>query len=135
MEVSMRLMSRLVIGPLAIVTALSAPAYAQEPHAVAPAALAAAVEQHVAGQEADRATIHDALNRPEVREIAAKAGVDLGRVSASVDTLTGGDLQRAAAAAQQVNHALIGGANTIVISTTTIIIALLILLLIIVAVD
>ena len=116
-----------------MVTAFSVPAYAQDQHAVAPAALAAAVDQHVANQEADRAAIHDALNRPAVRELAAKAGLDLERVSATVDTLGGADLQRAAVAAQQVNTALVGGSGNIVISTTTVIIALLVLLLIIVA--
>jgi hypothetical protein len=118
-----------------LVTALSSPAFAQERHAVSPVALAATVDQHVANQDADRAAIHAALNRPEVREMAAKAGLDLQRISASVDTLAGTDLQRVAGAAQQVNQALIGGASTIVISTTTVIIALLVLLLIDVALD
>ena len=130
----MRLFSRLLIGPLVLVTALSSPVFAQDRHAVSPAALAAAVDQHVASQMADRATIHDALNRLEVREMAAKAGLDLQRVSASVDTLTGTDLERAAATAQQVNEALVGGGN-VVISTTTIIILLLVLILIIVALN
>ena len=129
----MRLFSMLVVGPVVLVTALSYPAFAQDRHAVSPAALAAAVDQHVANQEADRTTIHEALDRPEVREIAAKAGLDLQRVSASVDALTGTDLQRAAVAAQQINSNLVGGDN-IVISSTTLIIVLLVLLLIVVAV-
>jgi hypothetical protein len=112
----------------------SSPAFAQEQHAVTPAMLAAAVNQHVADQEASRATVREALNRPEVRETAAKAGVDLERTSSVLENLTGEDLERAAAAAQQVNQALTGGA-TLTINTTTLIIILLLVILIIVAAD
>jgi hypothetical protein len=84
-------------------------------------------------QDADRAAIHEALARPEVREMAVKAGIDLDRVDASVNTLGGESLDRLASAAQQVNQSLVGGASTVVISTTTIIIALLIIILLVVA--
>jgi hypothetical protein len=60
--------------------------------------------------------------------------VDTERVSASVSTFSGADLERAATAARQVNQALAGGASTVVLSTTTIIIILLVVILIIVAV-
>jgi hypothetical protein len=97
--------------------------------------LSQTVTTQVAQQDADRAAIHEALNRPEVRDVAAKSGIDLDRVNASVDTLSGTALSQVAAAAQQVNHSLVGGASTVVISTTTIIIALLVVILIVVAVD
>jgi len=134
MEASMRLFSKLVIGPLVLIAALSSAAVAQDRHAVSPAALAAVVNQHVATQDAGRAAIHEALGRPEVRELAHRAGVDLQRIDAAVNTISGTDLDRTAAAAQQVNQALTGGSN-ITISTTTVIIALLVLILIIVAVN
>ena len=102
---------------------------------MAPDALAAAVTDHVAQQDVDRAAIHEALSRPEVRQMAETAGIDLDRLSKSVDTLTGSSLTRAASAARDANQALVGGASTVVISTTTIIIALLVILLIILAVD
>ena len=54
-------------------------------------------------------------------------------MNASVATLAGSDLERAATAARQVNERLAGGASTVVISTTTIIIALLVVILLIVA--
>ena len=66
--------------------------------------------------------------------MAASMGVDLGRASSAVDTLTGVDLEQAANAARQVNDQLTGGASTIVISTTTIIIILLLVIILIIAV-
>jgi predicted outer membrane protein len=131
----MRTLRPLFLAPLMFVLVLSGSAFAQERHAVDPAALANTVTQHVAQQDADRAAIHEALARPEVREMAQRAGIDLERVDKSVDTLGGSSLDRVASAARDVNQALVGGASTVVISTTTIIIALLVVILIIIAVD
>src|SRR5688572_33333470 len=97
----MRLLRTLIVAPLMFVLALSTSAFAQERHAVAPDALAAAVTEHVAQQDVDRAAIHEALARPEVRQIAETAGIDLERVNKSVDTLTGTSLTRAASAARR----------------------------------
>lgn len=77
--------------------------------------------------------MRDALSRPEVRAIADKAGVNLGHLAATVDTLDATALARTADTARDVNAALVGGASTITISTTTIIIGLLIIILILVA--
>jgi hypothetical protein len=119
---------------LVVLTGVPSLAAAGQQHAVPPDALAAVVVNHTAKQDADRASIRQALTRPEIREIAAKAGIDLTGVSAAAETLSGSDLERAAAAARQVDEALVGGDSSVVISTTTIIIALLVLILIIVAV-
>jgi hypothetical protein len=130
----MRPVRLLLVGLLVLLTALPAPVFAdQDRHAVAPAALAGAVADHVAQQDKDRATIRQALERPEVREVAARTGIDIDRIAASIDTLNGAGLSQAAAAAQQVNDTLVGGASNIVISTTTLIIILLIVILIVVA--
>lgn len=131
----MRILRMSIVPVLVVLTAFPSFAVAEQRHAVAPAALAAAVANHAAKQDADRESIRQALSRPEVIEIAAKAGVDLARLNAATGTLSGADLERAAAAARQVNESLVGGASSVVISTTTIIIALLIVILIIVAVD
>ena len=131
----MRTLRSLFVAPLVVMTALPSMASAQERHLVDPAAITAAVSDHVAKQDADRATVREALNRPEVRAVAEKTGVDLNRLATAVETLSGDDLSRAADAAQQVNETLVGGASTVVISTTTIIIALLIVILIVLAVD
>jgi hypothetical protein len=113
---------------------LSTSAFAGQQHVVSPSTLASTVTQHAAQRDADRAAVREALARPEVREVAGRLGVDLGRAVAAVNTMNDGDLTRAADAARQINQSMVGGASTVTISTTTIIIALLVLILIIIAV-
>jgi hypothetical protein len=129
----MRLLRACLVGLLVVLTALSSSAYAQTRHVVRLTAIAAAVDEHVAKQHDDRAAIHEALARPQVRDMATRIGIDLDRVAASIDTLSGPDLYGAASMARQVNETLVGG-NSVTLSTTTIIIILLALILIIVAV-
>jgi len=131
----MRTLRMSIVPVLVVLTVFPSLAAADQRHAVAPATLAAAVANHSAKQDADRESIRQALGRPEVRDIAARTGVDMARVAAAAETLSGADLERAAEAARQVNDSIVGGAGNVVISTTTIIIALLIVILIIVAVD
>jgi hypothetical protein len=129
----MRTFRTIVAIPFIFALALSTAAFAQERHAVSPAQLAQTTVRHVAQEDADRAAIHEALARPEVSSIAAKAGIDLARVSAAADSLNPDALARAAASARTVNDSLVGGASTITVSTTTIILVLLIVILILVA--
>jgi hypothetical protein len=131
----MRMFRQLLVAPLVLMLALSTSAYAQERHAVDPSLLSQTVAGHVSSEDASRQAIHDVLDRQEVRDVATRAGFDLERLNASVDTLGGAALDQIATAAQKVNQSLVGGASTVVISTTTIIIALLVVILIIVAVD
>jgi len=131
----MRTFRQLLVALLVISLGLSSNAFAQERHAVDPSALSQAVASHVSSEDARRAAIHDVLNRPEISGVATESGFDLGRLNASVDTLSGASLDQVAAATGQVQQSLVGGASTITISTTTIIIALLVLILIIVAVN
>lgn len=130
----MRTLRKLLVAPLVFATVMSSNAFAQQ-HVLDPAALADVVSQRVAEQEAHRSAVREALARPEVRDVASKAGVDLNRLTAAVSTLSGDDLERAADSARQVNDRLTGGASVIVISTTTIIIVLLLILLIVVVAD
>ena len=118
-----------VIGA-SLALALSTSAFAQERHVVTADELAQTVSQYVKKQDADRAIIRETLARPEVKNVAEGMGIDIGRVSASIDALPPESLERAAATARDVNQALVGGASTIVISTTTIIIILLIVILV-----
>ncbi len=129
----MHMLTRLFACTLVVLFACSS-ALAQDRHVVDPAVVAGAVSQRVADQDKDRTAIHEVLSRPEVRDVAAKAGIDLSRAEAAVDTLNGPDLQQAAAAARNVNQALIGGATSVTLSTTTIIIILLVVILLIVAI-
>jgi hypothetical protein len=105
-------------------------AYAQN-HVISPSALDRAVQQRVAQEQADRDAIMSVLQRPEVKSVAAKAGLSLEKAQAGVAALRGQDLRNAAAQARQVQNSLAGGASTVIISTTTIIIVLLLIILIV----
>ena len=131
----MRTFRTLSVVYLVIALTIPSGAAAQGRHVLDRSVLSDTVAAQVAQDDVDRATIHELLDRPDVREAAAGAGIDLDRVNASVDTLSGTALSDAATAAQHVGQQLVGGASTVTISTTTIIIGLLILLVILVAVD
>ena len=122
---------------LLLILAVMAPgrAFAGQQHIVEPGAIAAATEDQATAADADRATVRQALARPEVQSAAAKLGISMERLDSAVGTMTGADLQRAASTARQVNDQLVGGASTVTISTTTIIIVLLVIILIVVIAD
>ena len=130
----MRLLRKCLVGLLVLLTASSSSAYGQNRHVVRSASIAGAVDAHVASQNADRAAIRETLERPEIRDLATRVGIDLDHVTESIGTLSGADLENAASAARQVNEELVGGASSVTLSTTTIIIVLLAVILIIVAV-
>jgi hypothetical protein len=111
----------------------STSAFAGQQHLVSPEQLATTVADDAAKQNLNRATVREALERPEVQAVASKFGLDLTRATEAVNAMSGTDLEKAADAAQQVNEQLVGGASSVVISTTTIIIILLVLILLIVA--
>ena len=123
----------LLVYPLVALLMVSSSAFAGQQHVVSPGQLAATVADSAAKQDTDRATVREALERPEVQAVASKLGLDLSRATSAVDTLSGADLDKAANAAQQVNEQLVGGASSVVISTTTIIIILLLVIILIVA--
>jgi hypothetical protein len=108
-------------------------AEAQSAHAATPAALDAALQQHVTSTAADREDVLRVLDNAEVKSVAGRMGVDLRTAKTAITTLDGEQLATLATQARQVDQALAGGASTIVISTTTIIIALLLVILIVIA--
>jgi hypothetical protein len=134
MEVQMNSARKILVFPLMALMLASSSAFAGQQHVVTPSELATTVAGSVAKEDASRATVHEALGRPEVQAVASKLGLDLNRAEAVVDTMSGAELNKAANAAQQVNEQLVGGASTIVISTTTIIIILLLVIILIIAV-
>jgi hypothetical protein len=129
----MQTLRRLLVLPLGLLMMASTSAFADQQHLVAPSQLASTIADHVAAQDADRAAVHEALARPEVHDMASSMGVDVSRVAAVVDTMTGTELAQAGNAARQVNQQLVGGASTVVISTTTIILILLLVIILILA--
>ena len=128
----MKTVRKLLVLSLMFLLAASTSTFADQKHIVSPTDVAKAVTEHVASQDANRATIREALERPEVRDVVSSMGIDLDRITSVVDTLSGADLQQAANAAGQVNQQLVGGASNVVISTTTIIIVLLLVILIVI---
>ena len=127
---------RIVRRSLAVCLAVlfMAPAVNAQNHVIGKSALDKAVQERVSRDQADREAITSLLQRADVREVAARAGVSLDKAQAAVSTLEGSELQQIASQARAVQNDLAGGQSAIVISTTTIIIALLIVLLI-VAID
>jgi hypothetical protein len=105
-------------------------AWAQQMHVIDKSALDQAVQQRVNQDRADREAIRSFLQNPQVKSVAAKAGLSVEKAEAAVSTLQGDELRQAAGQARAVNQDLAGGA-TVVITTTTIIIILLIIILII----
>lgn len=128
---------RMFRGFLAVCLALliMAPAVHAQDHVIGRATLDKAVQQRVSQEQADREAILGLLQRQDVREIAAKAGLSIDKAQAGVTMLHGRDLHQAAEQARQAQDNLAGGASTVVISTTTIIIVLLIIILIVVIAD
>jgi hypothetical protein len=131
----MKTARQLLALALVVFTLVPGSALAGQQHIVSPEQLSATMAARTAAQDADRAAVREALDRAEVRQVAASMGVDLSRVTDVVGTMSGEDLSEAAAAARQVNQQLVGGASTVVISTTTIIIILLLVILLVVAVN
>ncbi len=126
----MQMCRRVLCITLAVM--LCAPAaWAQQTHVINKSALDQAVQQRVSQDQADREAIRSFLQNPQVRSVAAKAGLSVEKAEAAVSTLQGDELRQAAGQARAVNHDLAGGA-TVVITTTTIILILLVVILIVV---
>ena len=132
----MRAVRTLLLASLAIVLIGPTVATAQQaPPIASQATLDQLLTQRARVVESDRQVIREFLNRSEVQQVAARAGVDLDHAQRVVGTLSGDELRDIAARARDANEVLAGGASTIVISTTTVIIILLVIILIIVAVN
>ena len=125
----MQTFRRILCATLAVM--LCAPAaFAQQTHVVNQSALDQAVQQRVSQDQADRDAIRSFLQNPQVKSVAAKAGLSVAKAEAAVSTLQGDELRQAASQARAVNKDLAGGA-TVVITTTTIILILLVIIIII----
>ena len=125
----MQMFRRILCATLAVM--LCAPAaWAQQTHVVNQSALDQAIQQRVSQDQADRAALRSFLQNPQVKSVAAKAGLSVAKAEAAVSTLQGDELRRAAGQARAVNKDLAGGA-TVVITTTTIILILLVIIIII----
>ena len=112
------------------------PATAQTaPDGAVQSAIDRALADRAAQADVDRETIRRVLDRSEVRDVAARMGVEIARLQSSVSVLDPAELAEVAEQARAVDQNLAGGATTIVITTTTIIIVLLIVILIVLIAD
>ena len=128
-----------VLGALIICAAAAAASaagtsVAGEPrrHVVEDAEIQARIDSQASQEDADRQAIDHLLQRSQVREIAASAGLDIQRASAAVAVLSGEQLKDVAARARAAD-AQFGGAERITLTYTVIIIILLVVILLIVA--
>jgi len=137
MSLARRMWTFTCVAVLAGVVTVSAqqpgPSPTAAPTVASGATLDALVADQVRADQANRQIVDDVLSRSEVREVAAKAGLDLEHAKRAVSTLSGAELQEIAAHARHVDASLSGGASTVVISTTAIIIILLVVILLVVA--
>jgi hypothetical protein len=87
------------------------------------------IDRRIDTESGDRQAVQNLLRRPEVRQIAGAAGLDIERASAAAGLLSGQELKDLAVRAHEIN-AGVGGRETVTIAVTTlIIIALLIIIL------
>ena len=127
-------MFRRTLGITLAVLMMAPAAWAQQTHVINQSALDQAVQQRVSQDQADRDAIRTFLQNPQVKGVAAKAGLSVEKAEKAVSTLQGDELRQAAGQARAVNQDLAGGA-TVVITTTTIIIILLVVIIIIALAD
>jgi hypothetical protein len=132
-EVAMQLVRKVLVVFLSAWFVLPVGVRAQQSAVVDQATLDQAVAAHVQRSAADRAAIQHVLERQAVREVAARAGIDIKRAEAAIATLDDAELHEVAEQARAVDDSQAGGQSKITLSTTTIIIGLLVLLLLIVA--
>lgn len=113
--------------------ALPITGFAQEQaHVVSADGLDDIAVAHAGNQQAERAELLAFLDRPEVRQIADGAGIDIMTAETAVASLSADEIRLLSGELAQADAALAGG-DTLVISTTAIIIALLVVIIILAA--
>lgn len=121
---------RTCLAGAALVVLLGAnSAWAQQAHVVDPAAMRQAIAQQITTDDANRQVVKRALQRDDVREAAARLGLDLARADRALATLDSADLARLAAPAREITADRAGG-DTISITTTTLLLLLILIVLI-----
>jgi hypothetical protein len=129
---SMRLTSRLVAVLLIPMFLISSPALAQQPRVVDDAAMSQALAGKAAGEQEQRQQVLRVLERDDVREVAARLGLDVADARAAVATLGGAELGTLAQHAEMIEDPLAGGQRQtrVVISVTTLLLIIIIIILI-----
>ncbi len=129
---TMHLVNKAVALLLASVFLVSSPALAQNGRVVDSDALSEALASKANAESDQRVRLQRVLDREDVREVAARMGLNVEDASSAVATLSGVELSALAQHADAVEAAaLAGGANTIVISVTTLLLLLIIVILLV----
>lgn len=130
----MRSSGRVLLSLVALALIAVAPTEAQQAEStVLTAGEARALAREAAPDNgAARAALEGFLARRDVRDVAARAGIDIVDVESASRVLSDEEVARLAPKLAQAEEALAGG-EAIVVSTTAIIIALLVLIIILVA--
>jgi hypothetical protein len=109
--------------------ASSSPAWAGQ-HIADRTAQQQAIAQKDARDAAARQTIVTAIQRPDVKALAGKMGVDLAAAESAAKTLPADQANELAQQLLGVDPDLAGGVNTITISLTTLLLVIIIIVLI-----
>ena len=125
---------RIVKKSVALVLAVflvSSPALAQQPRVVDSSAMSQALTAKADSESEQRELVRRVLDRADVREVAARMGLNVEQAHSAVATLSGAELDTVAQQASAVEAvALAGGAgSTIVISTVTLLLIIIIVIL------
>jgi hypothetical protein len=107
----------------------SSPCWAQARIAT-PDVLRAAIADQRAAEAANRDAVLAALDRTDVKQVAARLGLSVTDARTAVATMNGDDLATLAQAAVAIEQDEAGGASTIVISVTTLLLLLILIVLI-----
>lgn len=107
---------------------VAAPAV-QAQHVIDRTALDRAVQNKIARDQADRETLLALLARPDVRELADRAGLSLVGAETAVRTLGSDDLRQLAHEARRIDDGVVGGSLGKTVLTVVITVAVVLLLL------
>jgi hypothetical protein len=130
MPASHRRTSTLILTlALCVFAASTALADATKIHVIGASEIQARIDRQFDQDNADRHAIQLLLGQPQVRQLAASAGLDAEGARAATALLSGPELKDLAMRAREVN-AGIGGSAKITITATTLIIILLIIIIV-----
>jgi len=99
-------------------------------HVVDPAQMRQAIADQATTDQQNRAAVLNVLQRTQVRELAARLGLNVTRAENAVSTLDSAELERLAGPALIADAQMAGGSTTIVISVTTLLLIIIIVILI-----
>ena len=104
-------------------------AMAQQRHVADPALMRQAIATQALTDQQNRDAVIGVLQRSEVRDLAARLGLNVTRAETAVSTLGSAELASLAEQARVAEAQLAGGSQTIVIGTTTLLLIIIIIIL------